>query len=84
MFTWQKAGTLIYGRNGHSAIYDGEKFLIIGGRRDHLNDVPVNNEVCTLNDSKMTCVEQSTALQKYFWTGLFLVDPNFGSDLKKC
>ena len=82
MLTRQKAGTLKNGRYDHGAIFDGEKFLIIGGRKNWLDD-PVNNEVCTLKGSNMTCVEQSIALD-YTYPRLFLVPEDFGKDTSKC
>ena len=84
MFTWQKAGALKQGRYDHGAIFDGEKFLIIGGRRNWADD-PINNEVCTLKGSNMTCVKQSTALVNiYIYPQLFLVPEDFGKDISKC
>ena len=74
MFTRQKAGTLNYGRFSHGAIFDGEIFFIIGGWVD--GGGAVKNEVCTLEDSTMTCVEQSTALEEYL-PELFLVAHDF-------
>ena len=78
MFTRQKAGTLNHGRKSPGAIFDGEKFLIIGGYGK------VKNEVCTLEGSTMTCVEQSEALEEYLYPGLFLVTVNFGKDVTRC
>ena len=68
-----------YGRHEHGVIFYGEKFLIIGGNKGvpSWDRDPTNNEVCTLKGSNMTCVE-STALEDYYSTQLFLVDPNFG------
>ena len=74
-FTRRKVGTLIYGRHGHGAIFDGEKFLIIGGMKS--GGGAVNNEVCTLEGSKMTCVDLSTWLDRYDYPELFLVADNF-------
>ena len=60
------------------AIFDGEKFLIIGGSGVH------NNEVCTYKDDTMTCVYRSMILENYFSPELFLVEANYGKDLPKC
>ena len=80
----QKVGFLKHGRSGPGAIFDGEKFLIIGGKINTDYD-PVENEVCTLEGSTMTCVEQSTALKDYaYYPELFLVADDFGKDLNKC
>ena len=79
----QKAGTLNYGRYGHGATFDGEKFLIIGGIKD--SGGAVKNEVCTLEGLTITCVEQSTALVVYSdYPELFLVPDDFGKDINKC
>ena len=83
LFSHQKAGTLNYGRYGHGAIFDGEKFLIIGGIKDVAG--AIKNEVCTLEGSTMTCFEQRTALEGYFYyPELFLVADDFGKEVKKC
>ena len=82
MLTRQKAGTLNYGRKNSGAIFDGEKFLTIGGWRG--DGGAVKNEVCTLVGTTMTCVEQSNALENYSDPGLFLVPDNFGKDVSKC
>ena len=72
-----------HGRRGHGAIFDGEKFLIIGGEKS--DGRAVKNEVCTLEGSTMTCTEQSTALDNYeFYPELFLVADDFGKDSNKC
>ena len=81
-YTKPKAGTLKYGRNGHGAVLLGEKVLIIGG---YVGGGPVNNEVCSFNDTTMACVEQSTALTHYaYYPELFLVAEDFGKDKSKC
>ena len=73
--TWSKAGTLVTGRSGHGAIFDGEKFLIVGGVGS------LKNEVCTPVDKTMTCVEQSITLDSYrYYPELFLVGENYGKD----
>ena len=78
--TWSKAGSLITSRHAHGVIFDGDNFLVIGGAFGSFN-----NEVCTLNNSTMTCTEQSTALENYqYFPELFLVDENYGKDLNTC
>ena len=78
----RKVGTLINGRRDHGAIFDGEKFLVIGG---DIGGNPVKNEVCTLSGSTMTCVEQSSSLDNYaYYPELFLVAEDFGKDLQNC
>ena len=82
MIIRQKAGNLRHGRRGHGAIFDGEKFLIIGG---HDVSGEVENEVCTLKGSRMTCIAQSTATYGYAnYPELFLVDEDYGKDFNKC
>ena len=64
------------------AISDGEKFLFVGGS---IGDGSVKNEVCTLDGSTMTCVEQSTSLDYYaYYPELFFVAEDFGKDLQNC
>lgn len=83
-FTRYKAGILNHGRRGHSAIYDGEMFLVVGGYSDD-DGTSVKNEVCSLNGSTMICVEQALALKKYaFYPELFLVSDDFGKDKNEC
>ena len=74
------------GRYGHGVIFDGEKFLVIGGyKRDGPRGGAVKNEVCTLEGLPMTCVEQSPALDRYvYYPELFLVAEDFGKDKSKC
>ena len=77
-----KAGTLKNGRYAHGVIFDGEKFLVVGGS---VSGDLVTNEVCTLEGSSMTCVEQSPVLNFYtFYPELFLVSENFGKDPNDC
>ena len=74
-----------YGRFSPGVIFDGEKFLVIGGMTN--GDEAVKNEVCTLEGSTMTCVEQSTALDEYKYIDspkLFVVPENFGKDTSQC
>ena len=84
MFTRREAGSLKYGRRSHRVIFDGEKFLVVGGGMNEALD-PVKNEVCTLGGTRMTCVEQSTALERYItFPEPFLVGKDFGKDVNKC
>ena len=79
------AGVLNNGRFGHGVIFDGEKFLIIGGDIRQGVKKALKTEVCTLENLKMTCVELSTALQNYeSYPELFLVTDDFGSDKSQC
>ena len=79
----EKVGALNYGRGDHSVIIDGEKFLIIGGHKEGGGEV--KNEVCTLEGTTMTCIEQSTALYYYLDSPeLFLVADDFDKNVEKC
>ena len=83
IFTRQIAGTLRYGRAYHGAIFDGEKFLIIGGYANKHG--PVKSEVCTLKGSTMSCFSHSEALDGYNnYPELFIVPKDFGKDASKC
>ena len=47
---WSLAGNLKINRNGHSVIFDGSKFLVIGGSESH------KTENCVLEGTVMTSV----------------------------
>ena len=80
----ETVGSLVDSRRAHGAVFDGDKFLLIGGRKND-DFEPVVTEVCTLKDSTMTCVEQSEALDQYaYYPELFIVSQNFGKDFNKC
>ena len=81
--TWSKAGSLKNGRYGHGAIFDGEKFIVLGGYPS--GNGPVKNEVCTLSGTSMTCEEASNTLENYYASPeLFLVPEHFGKDISEC
>ena len=62
------------GRQGHSVIYDGENFLVVGG----VNSI---TEVCTLDELEMTCKERGSALREYIdYPALFLTADDYGND----
>ena len=86
--TLSKAGTLNRGRRGHNVIFDGEKFLVVGGwaKKWLESSSPYANiEVCTLSGSTMTCVEKQTSLANYaLYPALFLVPDDFGKDKTIC
>ena len=76
---WSKAGDLKNGRRRHGAIFDGEKFLVLGGEKG--TSGPVKNEVCTLSGTSMTCEEAPNALEDYLtYPELFLVTGDFCKD----
>ena len=77
-----RAGFLVNGRHGHGAIFDGQKFLIIGG---YIDGDPVMNEVCSLQDSRMICIEQPIDMEGYYeFPELFLVAEDFSKNSAKC
>ena len=90
MISRQKVGTLKQDRCKHGVIFDGEKFLVIGGLTGSIGR-HARNEICTLTKNKrMSCVEQSTV-----WKGstdflgedypeLFFLGEDFGKDDNKC
>ena len=81
--TWSRAGTLKNGRKGHGAIFDGEKFIILGGIKS--GDETVKTEVCDLSGTSMTCTEASKSLENYsYYPELYLVRENFGKDISQC
>ena len=79
--TWSKAGSLKNGRYAHGAIFDGEKFIVVGG----YNGGAVENEVCTLIGTSMSCEASANILDGYwYYPELFLVPENFGKDFSQC
>ena len=73
--TWSLAGKLKNSKGGHSVIFDGSQFLVIGGVE--WND---KTENCTPNGTKVTCAESPG----YSWYGtspeLMLVGGDFAND----
>ena len=79
----QKAGSLNYGRQGHGSVFDGGQFSVIGGSQ--FGGGAVKNEVCSLEGSSITCVEQSIALESYtLYPELFLVTQDYVKGVNKC
>ena len=79
--TWSKAGSLKIGRRDHGVIFDGEKFIVVGG----YNGGAVENEVCTLIGTSMSCEASTNKLNGYwYYPELFLVPENFGKDFSQC
>ena len=71
-YVWSKAGDLNTSRYGHNVIFDGRHFLVVGGHHKS------GTEKCTLENEKMTCVEQDSTLAYYGdYPALFLVPPLF-------
>ena len=74
--SWSKLGDLKLGRAHHSAIFDGEVFLIVGGSGDH------DTEKCSLSGSTMTCSQQSPKLNFYYFTpALVMVPEDFCTEI---
>ena len=69
--------------SGHEAIFDGEKFLVLGGAKS--GGGAVSNEVCTLIGASIACREASNKLDDYYaYPELFLVTENYGSEIYYC
>ena len=71
--SWSLAGTLNSGRHGHSAVFDGEKFLVVGGYDD------VEAEYCKLEGKNITC--ENHIVKFFYWRyypEIFLVDDTYG------
>ena len=63
-------------RYAHNVIFDGEHFLVVGGR-----DIK-KTERCTLNNGLMTCTEQNPELKDCArYPELFLVPVDFCKEL---
>ena len=73
---WTLAGELKNIRAGHSVIFDGSQFLVIGGY-----PTTAKTENCIPNGSRVTCTEQQLAARDYaFNPELMLVGGDFGND----
>ena len=78
---WTKAGELLEKRYGHSTIFDGEYFIIVGGGGDVGNFEKTythKSEKCSYDDKKITCAAQSpTLVDYYFYPAVFLVPDTY-------
>ena len=73
---WSKLGDMKSAREGHSVIYDGQVFLIIGGKGSK------STEKCSILESSIDCTDQSPVLQNYEPNpALFLVPDEFCSEM---
>ena len=83
--TWTKSGDMVAIRRDHSVIFDGEKFLVVGGVTDNIS-TPIKNEVCTFSDTTtITCTQQSTVLVDYkLYPELILVPDSYGKGKENC
>ena len=69
---WTHAGSLVTGRIGHSAIYDGQYVLIVGGSGTK------KTEKCSILHEQVTCSSQSPELIYYaYYPEVFLVPEDF-------
>ena len=73
---WNLAGKLKTKRHGHSVIFDGSQFLVIGGFGFWNN----KTENCTPNGTKVTCADQQVGVQRSLYPQLVLVGDDFGND----
>ena len=67
---WTKLGNLVTARLGHRVIYDGDTFLVVGGRNDSYS---IDTERCSVNDESMVCQHQPPFLENYYHPELFLL-----------
>ena len=75
---WSSIGSLVSRRYGNGAVFDGNYFLVVGGKRTYDDRDPIKTEKCTLNGSTMTCQEQQPELEKYVkYPELFLVAEDY-------
>ena len=67
---WKKFGKLASNRTNFQAIFDGIKFVIVGGSGE------LYNEHCIVNENKITCTKQKEdmLLEMYVFPLLFFID----------
>ena len=69
---WTKGGELQRGRAWHTAIYDGQFIMIIGGMGNDLT------EKCSIESFQVSCVSQTPELLGYVYNpAAFLVAESF-------
>ena len=75
--TWTKAGELNYARNGHGAIYNGERIIVAGGVGNY------KTESCSVDENGVVnCIEQAPTLSNYaYYPEMYLVDDAFCKDI---
>ena len=69
---WSKLGDLVTARTGHRVIYDGETFLVVGGRNDSYS---IKTEGCQVIGQSMLCAHRKPLLDNYYYPELFLLKP---------
>ena len=73
---WTNVGSLVTGRYGHNAIYDGQYVLIVGGVGI------LQTEKCTIINKRVTCSSQSPELDGYvYYPEVFLVPESYCEQL---
>ena len=76
-YSWSQVGELLIARRAHNTIYDGSKFLIIGGIVGETAD-DVETEQCQFIDNEISCVLQNPVLNNYqYYPELYLVPADF-------
>jgi len=73
---WSNAGSLMYARSGHNAIYDGQYVLVVGGYETF------QTEKCSISNNQITCSSQSPELYYYaYYPEVFLVPEGYCKQL---
>ena len=79
---WSIVGRLKYIRGEHGVIFDGSRFLVVGGSNS-LGDLMT--EICTPSDEGITCVDDYPILRHYTnYPELLLVPDDFCADYSSC
>jgi hypothetical protein len=67
-------GKLIYARNSHGAIFNGDVFIVAGGYYDE----KFVTEACSIKKDEVNCIKQAPVLADYDWyPEMFLVSDAF-------
>ena len=73
--SWSIAGNLKKSRSGHSVIFNGNFFLVVGGSRT------MKTEKCLLKNNQMSCEELASELDSYaYYPFLLTVDSSFSKN----
>ena len=73
---WSISGQLITGRSGHSVIFTGNAFLVVGGSKDGLK-----TEKCVPNETHINCTELESTFDSYgFFPEITIVNNEFSSN----
>ena len=77
---WTKAGNLKTQREGHSVVFDGRYFMVVGGHKTgELSGQTLATEKCSLQSSAVSCESQLPNLTDYVYTPeLILVEEDYG------